>query len=126
MALQWLRGAPRTRGWRGELTSIKARNGWLVYGVDINSGREGQSMAQQSTVKGKANGAGEEAAPAVAPAVEEVAAPIDGAAAPVAGVQQPKPAKPSLAERRQNPDAIRRVFENGEYPYKSKDQPHDL
>jgi polyphosphate kinase 2 len=108
------------QGVRQKLTSIKARNVKLGYGVDINCSREAGIMAQQSALKGKANGKVEEApAPveevvaAAAPAPENPA-PADAAAAPK------KPAKPSLADRRQDPDEIRRVFENGEYPYKSR------
>jgi polyphosphate kinase 2 len=106
-----------------QLTFIKARNGELMYVVDIKSSREAGIMAQQAELKGKANG---KVAEAPAPEKEAVAAPAaaaaaeDAATAASAAPSAKKSAKAALAERRQNPDEIRRVFENGEYPYKTK------
>jgi len=75
------------------------------------------AMAEQEPVQKKANGKVAEAMTADGVSGAPVPAP-EGQ--PAGKVKRTKPAKPSLAERRHDPDEIRRVFENGEYPYKVK------
>jgi hypothetical protein len=63
----------------------------------------------------KANGA-----KAPAPVVEEAGHAEPSAQPTAEGGESAAEHKPSLTERRHDLDEIRRVFENGEYPYKRK------
>ncbi len=66
-----------------------------------------------------ANGADEAQAARDASAAGEVPG-----AAPAAKAT-PEPAAPTLAQRRRDPDAIRRAFETGEYPYQTRVRTRD-
>ncbi|GHD50778.1 polyphosphate kinase 2 [Thalassobaculum fulvum] len=83
--------------------AVKAKNG---QGVAGGVRRAGRSRAGESTAAGD-GGAG------TAPAPTELATAPDAAAVPAVA----EDAHQTLAQRRRDPDAIRRAFETGEYPY---------
>ena len=74
--------------------------------TDIQSPEAGQVMQAPEVV---------EAAPAAAPVEASSAPPPDDAAAAQAGVSP----RHRLAEMRHDPEAVRRFFESGEYPYRT-------